>query len=252
MENVSRWKWHVRGKWNTREDRIPSAVYLGVLWVGMALGFGMDARNFLHQNPPLALHLHAAVFTIWMFLLTAQVLFVVRNRVDLHRRLGWLLVAWACLMAVMGPVADYTVIMAQVRAHGPIPVPFEAIHVVDVGGFLLLLALGIARRRDPATHKRFMILSTVALADPGFSRLIGYAVPAWNPQPGLPFFIYFFNGNILLVSLMLGWDFYRGRLIRSHVIASISLLAFLYIASAMLNSKPWADQTLQWVTAWAK
>jgi len=26
---------------------------------------------------------------------------------------------------------------------------------------------------------------------------------------------------------MLGWDLYRGRLIRSHVIASIPLLAFM-------------------------
>lgn len=51
---------------------------------------------------------------------------------------------------------------------------------------------------------------------------------------------------------MLGWDLVRGRLIRSHVIASISLLACMYIAAAMMCWKPWQDLALQWVTAWAR
>jgi hypothetical protein len=123
-----------------------------------------------------------ATFTIWMFLLTAQVLLAVRDRVDLHRKLGWFLAAWACLMGVMGPAAVYTVAMMQVKAHGgPIAYPFISVHVVDIGGFLVLLAIGIALRKNSAAHKRMMILSSVALADPGFNRLIGYVYPA-DPQ----------------------------------------------------------------------
>jgi hypothetical protein len=51
---------------------------------------------------------------------------------------------------------------------------------------------------------------------------------------------------------MLGWDLYRGRLIRSHVIASFSLLACLNLNSLLFFWKPWSDLTLRWVTAWAK
>ena len=36
VEKVARWKWQVRGNWNPREDRIPSAVWLGILWSGMS------------------------------------------------------------------------------------------------------------------------------------------------------------------------------------------------------------------------
>jgi hypothetical protein len=218
----------------------------------MILGFGFDARSFLGMHPPLLLHMHAAVFTIWMFLLTAQVLLVVRDRVDVHRRLGWFLAAWACLMGVMGPVAVYTRVMMRVKVHGPIPYPFMSVHIVDIGGFLVLLAIGIALRKNSAAHKRMMILSTIALADPGFSRFIGYALPTIDPKT--PFFVFLtiFYGNVLIVALMLGWDFYRGRLIRSHVIASISLLACMYIASALMVWNPWVNLTLQWVTAWAK
>ncbi len=217
----------------------------------MLLGFGLDARSFLGQHPPLVLHLHAATFTLWMFLLTAQVLLVVRNRVALHRKLGWFLAAWACLMGVMGPVGVYTAVMMKVKAHGPFPYPFISVHAVDIGGFLVLLAIGISLRRNSAAHKRLMILSTVALADPGFNRLIGYVYRA-NPHTPFQVFLVVFYGNILIVALMIGWDFYRGRLIRSHVIASISLLTCMYIASAMYCWQPWKNLTLQWVTSWAK
>ncbi len=251
MEKAARWKWHVRGNWSVREDRIPSAVWLGILWIGMIAGFALDAKSFLGQHPPLLLHAHAAVFTIWMFLLTAQVLLVVRDRVDLHRRLGWLLVGWACLMGVMGPVGVYTALMMNVKAHGPFPYPFFAVHAVDIGGFLVLLAIGIALRKNPAAHKRMMILSTVALADPGFNRAIGYIYPA-DPQTPFFNFLYTFYGNVLIVALMLGFDLYKRRLIRSHVIASISLLACLYVAAWMYCWKPWPDMTLQWVKALAR
>ena len=47
MEKVARWKWHVRGYWNPREDRIPSIVWLGILWIGMLFGF---VRFFRHRH----------------------------------------------------------------------------------------------------------------------------------------------------------------------------------------------------------
>jgi hypothetical protein len=50
---------------------------------------------------------------------------------------------------------------------------------------------------------------------------------------------------MLIVALMLGWDFYRGRLVRSHVIASIALLTCEYVASVLYFWKPWSDLTLR-------
>src|SRR5580698_8212856 len=99
--------WHVRGAWSAREDRKASAVWLGILWAGMIAGFGVDFPGYLRKNPPapVLVHVHAAVFTVWMLLLTAQVLLVLRDRVALHRKLGVFLVGWACVMAVLGPWA---------------------------------------------------------------------------------------------------------------------------------------------------
>jgi hypothetical protein len=217
----------------------------------MILGFGSDAKRFLGQHPPMLLHLHATVFTIWMFLITAQVLLVVRNRVDLHRKFGWFLAGWACLMGVMGPVALYTSTMMHVKVHGIGPDPFMAVQFLDISSFLVLLVTGIGLRKNPAAHKRLMILSTVALAAPGFSRFLRFVYPT-NANTPIHFLFTTYYGNILLVLLMLGWDLYRGRLIRSHVVASVSLLTCMYIASVLYFWQPWGDLTLQWVTAWAK
>ena len=70
----SRWVLHTRGTWSAREDRWPSTVWLGVLWAGMIAGFGLDLPFYLHATPRPSwiLHAHAAVFTIWMLVLTTQ------------------------------------------------------------------------------------------------------------------------------------------------------------------------------------
>jgi hypothetical protein len=242
--------WHVRGTWNPREDRLPSAVWLGILWVGMIAGFGVDIPGFQRGNPPAILWVHGAVFTVWMLLLTAQVLLVLGDRLAVHRKLGWFAVGWACLMAVMGPVAPVVVTLQGVKLHGPFPYPFIATHVVDLGGFLILLAWAIALRKNSAAHKRLMILATVALADPGFSRFSGYFMK--EPVSAIPWFFYMFYGNLLIIVLMAAWDWWRRRLVRSFVVGASGLVVALLLASFMNFWEPWKALTLEWVKAWAK
>jgi hypothetical protein len=244
---------HTRGTWPPREDRIPSAVWLAILWAGMIAGFGMDASRYLHHKPPppIIVHFHAAVFSIWMLLLTTQVLLVVGDRVSIHRKLGVFAAGWACLMAFMGPAAFIAVVSQAAKLHGPFPYPFLSVHIVDIGGFLVLLAWGIALRKNPAAHKRMMILSSVSLADPGFNRFIEYIFRA-EPHSVFTWFLYAFYGNVLLIVLMAAWDWYRGRLIRSFVVGAAGLLAAEYLASALYFWKPWQQLTLGWVTVWAR
>ena len=122
-EQTSRMMWHVRGTWSPREDRVPSAVWLGVLWVGMIAGFGADIPAFARRNPPAptVLWVHGAVFTVFMLLLTAQVLLVLSDRVAWHRKVGWFAGGWACLMGVMGPWAAIASTLYSVKLHGPSP-----------------------------------------------------------------------------------------------------------------------------------
>ncbi len=249
----SRFTLHTRGTWPAREDRIPSAVWLAILWAGMIAGFGTDASRYLHSipPPPIIVHVHAAVFTVWMLLLTTQVLLVLRQRIEWHRKFGWFLAGWACLMAFMGPAAFISVAAQAAKLHGPSPRPLLSVQIGAIGGFLILLAWGIALRKNPAAHKRMMILSTVSIASPGFARFSSFLIPA-APHSATVWFFYIFYGNVLLIVLMAAWDWYRGRLIRSFVIGAAGLLAAEYLAAALYFWKPWQQLTMGWVTVWAK
>jgi hypothetical protein len=125
------------------------------------------------------------------------------------------------------------------------------VQFLDISSFLVLISLAISMRKNPAAHKRLMILSTVAIAAPGFSRFLRFAYPTVALTP-FHFLLTTYYGDILLVALMLGWDLYRGRLIRAHVLASIVMLTCWSLNSFLYFWPPWSNLTLQWVTAWAK
>jgi hypothetical protein len=243
---------HVRGNWSAREDRVPSAVWLAILWIGMIAGFGVDIPVVLKfiPPPPRIIWVHGAVFSMWMVLLTAQVLLVLRDRVAWHRTFGWSAVAWAGLMAVMGPWAAIAVQVALLNTKFADP-SFLALNMVDIVGFLALLAWGVALRKNPAAHKRMMTLSTVALADPGFARFTEWLWPAQPTNPYVWFF-YVFYGNVLLVALMAAWDWWRGRLMRSFIYGATSLLASEVLCAFLYFWGPWKTVTTAFVQFCAK
>jgi len=248
----SRTMWHVRGNWSATEDRVAPAVWLRILWLGMLTGFGLDFSRYVHENPPAPriVYVHATVFTMWLLLLTAQVLLVLRNHVTWHRKLGWFMAGWACLMAVLGPWAFMA--SQAVNLHGSISDPqFLSVNLVDIGGFLVLLSWGITLRKNPAAHRRMMVLATISLADPGFNRLSGYILQKY-PTSVLPWFVSIFYGNVLLIFLMAAWDWWRGRLIRSFVVAAAMLLAAEFVAARLYFWGPWKALATAWVEAWAK
>src|SRR3979411_3524763 len=56
--------------------------------------------------PSLIIHIHGAVFSSWILLLIAQISLVSAGRVDIHRRLGLAGFGLACLMLILGVLAD--------------------------------------------------------------------------------------------------------------------------------------------------
>ncbi|HVZ85003.1 MAG TPA: hypothetical protein VG893_15115 [Terracidiphilus sp.] len=249
--------WHTRGAWSAREDRAASAVCLAILWVGMVAGFGLDMPRFLAEKPPapMVVHVHAFVFTGWLLLVTAQVGLVLGDRVAWHRRLGWFAAGWACLMAVLGPWAAFAT-QAMVLADPSLgqstvpPTGFLAVNLVAILGFVLLLAWGIALRKNPAAHRRIMMLATIALADPGFGRITGHYLP--EPKHVPLWFVESFYGNVLLVALLLLWDWRRGRLMRPFALGASALLGAEFLASALYFWPPWQALTRMWVEAYMR
>ena len=71
-----------------------------MVWAAILAGFGMDFARYLSEAPapPFILHVHAAVFVLWLGLVTLQILWVEIGKLRWHRQLGWLTVAVSVLM----------------------------------------------------------------------------------------------------------------------------------------------------------
>jgi hypothetical protein len=234
---------HTRATWSAREDRLPSLVWLGLIWLGMIAGFGVDMQRFLHETPPPSsvIHVHAVVFTVWLLLITAQVLLVVRNRVALHRRLGWFTAGWAALMVPLG--LWVSMISKAPVPSGPASPQFLSMNFGSLVAFVLLLFWGIALRGNPAAHKRIMILTTIAILDPGYGRLSGFLLP--EPHSMLAWFFFNFYGNVLILSLMAAWDAWRGRLMQQFVVGAIGLLSLESLQDFLYHWGPWKLFTIR-------
>jgi hypothetical protein len=179
-----------------------------------------------------------------------QVLLVLRGRVALHRTLGWFCVGWAGLMAVMGPWAALADQISLLPTQYFEP-QFLAVQLFDLAEFLALLSWGILLRTNPAAHRRMMILSTIALADPGYARISLWLQPT-RPAGAVPWFFYYFYGNVLLIFLMAAWDWWRGRLMRSFVIGAAALLAAEWMTTFLYFWPPWRNVTETLVRACAR
>lgn len=159
-----------------------AVVILATVFVGFARSYYL-AGLFHAPLPNLLVHVHGAAFTSWIVLLITQTSLVAGGRADLHRRLGLLGFAVACLMVILG-VMVATDSMARHVAPGEIGVSqkaFYAVPIADMGTFATLIYLGFRERFHPAAHKRLMLIATIMITDAAFVR---WPIPVrwWNVQ----------------------------------------------------------------------
>ena len=112
------------------------------------------------------IHLHGAVFSGWMVLLAAQVAFAAMRRIDLHRRVGRFGIAYGLVVLALGTAVTFVAPALRVASGQWTRDQAAAFLVLPIGDMLLFggfFAAAILRRRQPESHKRLMVLATVAL-----------------------------------------------------------------------------------------
>lgn len=137
-------------------------------------GFSRTVPDDFAASPglPLLLHVHGAVFTLWVFLFVAQPAFVARGSLQLHRKLGWVGASLASAMVVMGLAATaFAVRYHFVPSFFPPPV-FLVMNTLGILVFGGLVAAGVRLRRQAEWHKRLMLCATVSILGPGLGRLL--------------------------------------------------------------------------------
>lgn len=140
-----------------------------VVVAGFSTQLAMGRSTF--ASPPLV-HAHAIVFMGWVTIYVLQNVFVATDRMNLHRRLGWIGSGWIFAMLILG----FAVTIAMVR-RGQVPFFFRPLQflVFDPMTLLAFVALTIAAirlRRRTDWHRRLHFCGMALLLGPAFGRLL--------------------------------------------------------------------------------
>lgn len=237
--------------WAAVNDRGIYVVWVGFLWAMTLAGFLPDLGRYMGETPapPLILHFHGAVYTVWLVLISVQVGLVERGKVALHKSLGWWVVGVTAVMVPLGLVAAL-VDMARQQGHKDYAPEFLALE------FLSMLVLGLAlwattqMRRDPAAHKRLAMIMVVDMLDPGASRLYGLLVPG-PPTSMIGWYLNYFLTNLTLIVAMVAWDLWKRRAVHPALAWGGALVVGEELLAMVLQfNASWHAAMVRLVAAW--
>jgi hypothetical protein len=111
---------------------------------------------------------------------------------------------------------------------------FLSVQLGDLVLFAILTAFALALRREGSTHKRLMLLGTVALSNAGFARWWGPAIAHWLGAGYLSELAQDYAGDFLIIALMLLYDTVtRGRpnamLLRGATLVVLGEMLIVYL-----------------------
>jgi hypothetical protein len=209
---------------------------LAVIGAGFAPTYYL---GFWFHAPALApiVHIHAAAFTAWLLLLVSQTLFIRLGKFRWHRAMGKVAVGLVVVMVITG----YMVIFGKPRPTAAARA-FIFTPMLSLLLFPMFVAAAIHFRRDPATHKRLMLLATMVIATAGISRLmVMLGLDATHYRAYVATYV------VLLLPLIT-FDLARlGRLHRATAWGSALLLVRHVLHQVIANTDQW-QRLAAWLT----
>ena len=208
------------------------------LMATVILGF---ARSFFLRplfpdwpSPPETIfYLHGALFAAWIALFAAQASLIAGGQTDLHRRIGPYGAVLAMAMLVLGTLGALVAARRPTGFFG-VPIPplqFLAIPLFDMLVFAPFVCLGIARRRDPQAHKRWMLLATISVVTAAIARWPGML--ALGP-------LAFFGVTDLFVVALAAWDWRSlGRLHPATLWGGLFLIVSQVVRLVVSGTEAW-------------
>jgi len=212
-----------------------ACLILAVVIFGFAQSYFLPGLVFA-PLPNMLVHIHGALFVSWIFFLLLQNALVLLRRVQWHKTLGILGVILPPLMVVFGVLTLFD----SIRRNGT-GIPAELILAGDFEELALFVGLtgwGLLARRNPAAHKRLMILGTLAMMGPAVNR---WPFPAAMRLPGT------IAVCLALPLLLVAYDLWSLRKLHRTTV-----IGYLLIAASILTLIPVASMSfwhpfIQWI-----
>jgi hypothetical protein len=212
-----------------------AVISLVVIFIGFARSYYL-AGIFKAPLPNLLVHIHGAVFSLWLVLFITQISLITVHRVELHRRLGVFGFGLACLMLLLGVLVATDQLIRHATTPGAGTVEevraFYAIPLTDMLMFSTFVYLGFRNRARPAVHKRQMLFATFALLDAGFDRW-----SIFDPYPlSAVHIVCFFP----LLALLMAYEWWSiGKVQRVTLWASGFLVAVQQLRHPLSHTAAW-------------
>ena len=157
----------------SRDQSFWQKMMLGIA-VFIVFGFAQfSARGFVDVGKvPAYVHVHGVIMLAWLALAVTQATLVQRDNIAMHRKLGWIGVALAAGVVVMGSYIGIKTVEAQ-RQPPFFTLPyFLALTQFGIACFAGMIAAAVAYRRQTEWHRRLMLGALVMLMEPALGRLL--------------------------------------------------------------------------------
>jgi hypothetical protein len=193
--------------------------------------------------PSTIVHIHGLLMTAWVGLFVTQVWLVSSQRVWLHRRLGLGGVALGVLIVLTGVVTAL-----RAAKFGSFSTPpgvdrlaFLIVPTFDLVVFVILFGAAIRYRRQPAVHKRLMLLTAINFLPPAIARIPIEPLRALGP-------VWFFGLPTAFILTWLVLDTRRHGLNRVALVGALILLASYPLRLMIFGSATWL-RIAGWLTS---
>ncbi|WP_212747613.1 hypothetical protein [Fodinibius saliphilus] len=185
------------------------------------------------------IHVHVVVFGAWLVLFLGQSVLASKGNINFHQQIGsYFGIPWGILLLILGFIVTFAVIAPGVGEDHQTQnyaVPLIA-SLGDLLAFAILLAAAILYRKNPAIHKRFMVLATASLMEAPVARIAR--------EIGMPEgFLVLVLMSLSPVFIAMGYDRWkRGSIHKVYWIG----LGFLLVK---LSRFIWAAESDWWLTS---
>lgn len=225
----------IRARLDRRYDRWFFTGMAVLILISVFVGFSRTfflAPAFRNALPDHLIVLHGTVFSCWILLLVIQSSLISARRVDLHKKLGVAGFLLACLMVILGLLAATEALSLGHSVPGLDPLTFYAVPVGDMLCFSALILSAFLTRKNPAAHKRLILIATIGLLDAAFVR---WPVAALEGNIKHALFCVF-----ALLGMVIAYDLWSTQKIqRATIFGSLLVVAVLLGRVPIGMTAPW-------------
>ena len=213
-----------------------------VIFVGFSRTFYLRPYYFPERLIPLLI-VHGTIFSSWIALFVTQTMLVATKNTRIHMKLG---VAGLVLAPLMLLIGTYT---ALVRAKGPSPLPdvnplaFLTIPLGDMLIFGILFGAAYYYRNKLATHKRLMLLASIALLPAGVARWPIHFIETGGPL------VFYGLADLFIVPCLIFDIITRGKPHRATVLGGLLIIISHPLRLIIGGTHAWIAFAT-WLTHW--